>query len=103
MVKSVGNGNHVQQRALPDNHLVRTKKHSVLLWEYDALSYLGRPSPKTPRLSFSHGKMTSASTRVQQNLTLSWSRLLDIFQLLGWMVLLFGYLYLFLKESRLIP
>jgi hypothetical protein len=47
--------------------------------------------------------LSSIAEVIQANLTLSWSRLLDIFQLVGWMVLLFGYLYLYLKETKLIP
>jgi hypothetical protein len=44
--------------------------------------------------------LSSIAEVVQQDLTISWSRLLDLIQLVGWMVLLIGSILLFLKDIR---
>jgi hypothetical protein len=37
---------------------------------------------------------------VQDNFTVSWASLLDLVQLLGWLLLLLGYIYLFYLDTR---
>ena len=46
--------------------------------------------------------LSSIAEVSQQNLTLSWSRLLDVIQLVGWFVVLVGYLFLFLRDAKII-
>jgi hypothetical protein len=40
---------------------------------------------------------------VQQNLTLSWRRVLDLIQIVGWLIILTGYMLLFLRDAKLLP
>jgi hypothetical protein len=42
--------------------------------------------------------LSSIAEVIQQDLTISWSRLLDLVQLIGWMVLLIGSIILFLRD-----
>ncbi len=42
--------------------------------------------------------LTSIDETVRQNLTLSWSRLLDFIQIGGWLVILTGYFILFIRD-----
>jgi hypothetical protein len=47
--------------------------------------------------------LSSITDVVQGDLTISWARLLDIIQIIGWMVILLGSLFLFLRDARVIP
>jgi hypothetical protein len=47
--------------------------------------------------------LSSIAEVVQQNLTLSWRRLLDLIQVIGWLIILTGYMILFLKDAKVIP
>ncbi len=42
--------------------------------------------------------LSSIDETVRQNLTLSWSRLLDFIQIAGWMIILIGYFIIFFKD-----
>jgi hypothetical protein len=44
--------------------------------------------------------MESIMQAVKDNFTVSWSYLLDIVQLVGWLLLLLGYIYLFYLDTR---
>lgn len=46
--------------------------------------------------------LSSIAEIIQQNLSLSWARLLDILQLIGWMVLLAGYFFILLRDVGVI-
>lgn len=46
--------------------------------------------------------LSSIAAVIQQDLTISWSRLLDIVQLMGWMILLIGSILLFLKDANIL-
>ncbi len=47
--------------------------------------------------------LSSIAEVIQQDLTISWSRLLDLVQLVGWLILLLGSVLLFLRDSNIIP
>ena len=47
--------------------------------------------------------LSSIAEVSQQNLTLSWSRLFDFIQLIGWLIVLIGYIFLFLHDAKVIP
>jgi hypothetical protein len=46
--------------------------------------------------------LSSIAEVSQQNLTLSWERLLDFIQLIGWLVVLIGYIFLFLHDAKIV-
>jgi hypothetical protein len=46
--------------------------------------------------------LSSITESVQENLTISWSRLLDLIQLAGWFLVLLGYVFLFLRDAKVI-
>ncbi len=46
--------------------------------------------------------LTSITDVVSQRLTFSWSRLLDIVQIVGWLFLLIGYIFIFLRDIKII-
>ncbi len=45
--------------------------------------------------------LETMDTAVRDNLTFSWSRILDFVQILGWLLLLVGYFLLYLKDANL--
>ena len=44
--------------------------------------------------------LEAIDTTARENLTLSWSRILDLVQIIGWAILLVGYFLLYLKDAR---